>query len=179
MDSIDPRRAAERAVRLTMERRPQLLAYARVIVGDHSLAEDVLQETLVVASGKAIEMSDQDFGRWITEVVRRTALDMLKKRKRDPRPLGPEILAALEVDWQAADGHWGADAREALRICLGKLSPKDRQFLEDRYGEDLTGAALAERSGLTVKSAYSNLTRIHQKLGACVRQALTGKERGL
>jgi len=176
METRDRRQSTERAVRLTMERRTALLAYARAIVGDYSLAEDIFQEALVVAVEKGGELPEQDFGRWVREVVRRTAFDALKKQQRRPRLLDPEVLAALEPAWEELDGRGSRDTGAALRGCIEKLSAKARQFLADRYENDLTGQKLAERMGLTVKSAYATLTRIHRALEACVRQSLLEQE---
>jgi hypothetical protein len=80
MDTQDRRRATERAVRLTMERRTELLDTARVIVGDHSLAGDIFQEGLVVAVEGGLELPDPDFGRGIREVVRRKLLNGDRRR---------------------------------------------------------------------------------------------------
>src|SRR5262249_50417144 len=74
------------AVRRTMERRTELLAYARAIVMDWSLAEDVFQEALVVAIEKGPDLPDDaSFGRWMREVIRRVALDALGRRQPAPR----------------------------------------------------------------------------------------------
>ena len=178
MDSLERRRATETAVRLTMERRTELLAYARAIVGEASLAEDVFQEALVVAVEKGPELPAQDYGRWIREVVRRTALGLLHKQKRHPRAVDRQVLEAMEPAWQALDGRWGADRGEALRRCLEKLSPKARRLLEERYERNATGIRLAERVGLSLKSAYATLTRIHRALEACVRQGVLEQEGG-
>ncbi len=167
------RGATETAVRLTMERRTELLAYARFIVDDHALAEDVFQESLIVAIEKGAALpTAEDFGRWIREVVRRTALDTLKKHRRTARFVDPEVLAALEPAWQSADSSWGLERQDALRGCLEKLSGKARLLLQERYENHLTGPRLAERVGLTVNSAYATLTRIHRTLETCVRRSV-------
>ncbi len=167
------RGSTENAVRLTMERRTELLAYARAIVLDHALAEDVFQEALVVAIEKGPELPDAaSFGRWIREVLRRTALDALRKQQRRPRLMDPELLEVLEPAWTGTDGRWGGDLRNALRGCLRKLSEKAQRLLSERYENEKTGARLAERVGLTVNSAYATLTRVHRALEACVRESL-------
>ena len=171
------RGAIEVAVRLTMERRTELLAYARSIVGDYALSEDVFQESLVVAieKGTALPTPD-DFGRWIREVVRRTALDTLKRQRKTARFMDPVVLAALEPAWEAADGQWGAQRQSSLRTCLEKLPEKARRLLQERYENRLTGSRLAERLGLTVNSAYATLTRVHRALEACVRSSTSEQE---
>jgi RNA polymerase sigma-70 factor (ECF subfamily) len=173
----DSQRFVQKAVRLTLERRVELLAYGRSIVGDDGLAEDILQEALVVSIRKGPELADgEDFGRWIREVVRRIALDHLKKLRRNPRVMDPEILACMESAWDQLENRWGADRRDALRHCLEKLSEKARQMVSERYERNFTGARLAERLGLTVKSAYATLTRIHRTLEACVRSSFGREE---
>lgn len=171
------RAATEAAVRLTMERRTELLAYARSIVDDYALAEDVFQESLIVAIEKGTGLpTPEDFGRWVREVVRRTALDTLKKHRRTARFMDPGVLAALEPAWQEADGAWDVDRQGALRGCLEKLSAKARRILQERYENRLTGPRLAERVGLTVDSAYATLTRVHRTLEACMRQSAPEQE---
>jgi len=171
------REATATAVRLTMERRTELLAYARSILDDHALAEDVFQESLIVAIEKGTGLpTPEDFGRWVREVVRRTALDTLKKHRRTARFMDPAVLAALEPAWQEADGEWGADRQGTLRGCLEKLSAKARRILQERYENRLTGPRLAERVGLTVDSAYATLTRVHRTLEACMRHSAPEQE---
>jgi len=165
------------AVKRTMERRTELLAYARAIVMDWSLAEDVFQEALVVAIEKGPDLPDDAaFGRWMREVIRRIALDALARRQRAPRLMDPQLLQVLEPAWERQDAQWGGDLRQALRHCMSKLGERARLLLQERYEKRLTGNRLAERVGLTINSAYATLTRLHRALEECVRKSMTQQE---
>jgi RNA polymerase sigma-70 factor (ECF subfamily) len=165
------------AVRRTMERRSELLAYARAIVTDWSLAEDVFQEALVVAIEKGPDLPDEaTFGRWMREVIRRIALDALGRRQRAPRLMDPQLLEILEPAWERQEGRWGSDLRQALRRCMEKLTDRARLLLRERYEGRLTGSRLAERVGLTINSAYATLTRLHRVLEDCTRKSLQEQE---
>jgi len=156
-----------------MERRTELLAYARAIVTDWSLAEDVFQEALVVAIEKGPDLPDEaGFGRWMREVIRRIALDALGRRQRAPRLMDPQLLEILEPAWERQEGRWGGDLRQALRRCMEKLTDRARLLLRERYEKQLTGSRLAERVGLTLNSAYATLTRLHRVLEDCTRKSL-------
>src|SRR6185369_3508161 len=156
------------AVKRTMERRTELLAYARAIVMDWSLAEDVFQEALVVAIEKGPDLPDDAaFGRWMREVIRRIALDALARRQRAPRLMDPQLLQVLEPAWERQDACWGGDLRQALRRCMDKLGERARLLLRERYEKRLTGSRLAEAVGLTINSAYATLTRLHRLLEDC------------
>ncbi len=165
------------AVRRTLERRTELLAYARAIVMDWSLAEDVFQEALVVAIEKGPDLPDDEaFGRWMRGVIRRVALDALGRRQRAPRLMDPVLLQVLEPAWERQDAHWGGELRQALRRCMEKLTDRARLLLQERYEKKLTGSRLAERVGLTINSAYATLTRLHRVLEECTRKSLREQE---
>jgi len=165
------------AVKRTMERRTELLAYARAIVTDWSLAEDVFQEALVVAIEKGPDLPDEAaFGRWMREVIRRIALDALGRRQRAPRLMDPQLLQILEPAWESQDGRWSGDLRGALRRCMDKLTDRARLLLRGRYEKQLTGSKLAEATGLTINSAYATLTRVHRMLEDCARKSLREQE---
>jgi RNA polymerase sigma-70 factor (ECF subfamily) len=162
-----------------MERRTELLAYARAIVLDWSLAEDVFQEALVVAIEKGPDLPDDAaFGRWMREVIRRIALDALGRRQRSPRLMDPQLLELLEPAWEREDAQWGGDLRQSLRRCMDKLGERARLLLQERYQKRLSGSRLAERVGLTINSAYATLTRLHRVLEECMRKSMTQQEGG-
>ena len=66
--------------------------------------------------------------------------------------------------------------QEALEACLGLLSERSRRLIETRYVHGLAMEKLADRLGLTVNSAYSQLYRIRQALAECIRRRLNQGE---
>lgn len=126
-----------------------LYRYAMLSVHDESLAEDLVQETLLAAlkgrdrfDGRATERT------WLTGILKHKILDQLRRRYREV-PLEEEIATAGEEedfgmdDFFTADGHWAtkpgiwsdpAQATEnahfwdVLNRCVERLAPKQRQL---------------------------------------------------
>ncbi len=62
--------------------------------------------------------------------------------------------------------------REALRGCVEKLSPQDRQLIELRYEPEATVAQVAETVGRSNDAIYKAVSRIHGSLFDCIERAL-------
>lgn len=163
-------------VRELLRQRNRLVAYLWTLTGDHHLAEDLFQDLSSEAVHDDRAFADEaHLRRWLRQVARFRAIDALKRRQREPRPLEQEVLLRLESagedDWTASD----ADDVEALRDCLDRLSPYARALVRLRYGEGLSGATLAARLGRQLNTVYVALSRAHRTLGECVRVQL-GRE---
>jgi RNA polymerase sigma-70 factor (ECF subfamily) len=158
------------------EAEPGIRLYALQIVGDPTLAEDVVTETLekvwLNLSGYNEELSNART--WIYLIAQRTALDHLDRRRRrrrveasafDALPPGPgeEAPGGLEPeDHTEAPPPEAADAplRQALvEEALARLHPEDRAILELCHLEELSYEQIAERLGCTVTAVGPRLTR--------------------
>jgi len=165
--------ATERAIRLTMARRLEVMALATAILRDAGLAEEVFQEVLLVVVRRAADLpGDDGFAPWVREIARRQALHAARLRQRAPPCLDPATIADLMPVLAEAAEDWRQDRHEALRTCLAGLGKRARALVEARYREDLTGDDLAQRLGLTLSSAYSLLSRAHRALEDCIRRRL-------
>jgi RNA polymerase sigma-70 factor (ECF subfamily) len=167
---------------LMEEAEPSIWLYALQIVGDASLADDVLTETfekvwLNLASYNE-EMSNART--WIYLIAQRTALDHLDRRRRrrraevssfdalPPRSDDEEGGGVLEPEDQsevpppeAAD----VSLRNALiREALERLNPGDRAILRLCYVEELSCEQIAGRLGCSVQAVGPRLTRARERL---------------
>ena len=107
------------------ENRARLRAVAYRMLGSASEAEDALQEAWLKLS-RADTRSVENFGGWLTTVVARVCLDMLRtRRSRREEPLAP---AANEPSDSNPEGDVAlADAiGPALLLVLDTLSPAER-----------------------------------------------------
>ncbi|MDT0485085.1 sigma-70 family RNA polymerase sigma factor [Streptomyces doebereineriae] len=108
--------------------RGQLRAVARRMLGSAAEAEDAVQETWVRMSRSDTTHVD-NLGGWLTTVVGRVCLDMLRSRRsRAEQPLEPEVPVPVpatvpdpEQDVLLADSVGGA-----LLVVLDTLSPAER-----------------------------------------------------
>lgn len=91
------------------EQRGYLLRYAMLQLRDPYLAEDVVQETLMVAIESGDQFAAQSSVRtWLIGILKHKILDLLRKRKREPElnlPDGEEGNDLLDTLFKN-NGHW-------------------------------------------------------------------------
>src|SRR5215831_9740198 len=111
------------------ENRPHLRAVACRILGSNAEADDAVQEAWFRLTRSDVN-SVENLGGWLTTVVARVCLDMLRSRKsRKEESLEDQHLKALEDPRQAnpAEEALLADSvGSALLIVLGALTPAKR-----------------------------------------------------
>jgi RNA polymerase sigma-70 factor (ECF subfamily) len=136
--------------RLYEEHGKSILAYAMRLTGDRSVAEDVVQETLVRAWRHGADTSGQSAGRaWLFMIVR----DAVAERTRGTGQIHAE---------QAMD------SMQVLQ-AMDSLSPERRAVLTDVYIHGSSVGEAAEKLGIpadTVKSrTYNALQSLRKLLG--------------
>lgn len=171
----------ETILKLMLRERIRLVAYITTIVGDRHHAEDLFQDLSVEALKKAETINDEDhlLG-WLRTGARFRAIDHLRRQAARPLSFSPELAEKLDAAWEAAPHDDATDQIDALRDCLGELSPRARKMVELRYQDGLAGTELAERVKRTPNAVYIALSRIHKALGECVKNRLgrAGNEGG-
>jgi RNA polymerase sigma-70 factor (sigma-E family) len=136
-------RYADRAVRV-----------AYLITGDRTLAEDLVQDAFVKLAGRLLHLRDgADFEAYLRRTVVNLANSHFRHRTVERRFVAREAgLPVRIVELPDVGG------REAVRLALQQLPPRQRTALVLRFYEDLSEAQIAEvmrcRPG-TVKSLVS------------------------
>jgi RNA polymerase sigma-70 factor (sigma-E family) len=125
-------------------RLPAVLKFAAVLTGDRGLAEDVVQEVLIRASGRWPAIACLD---WPEAYVRKMIVnEFLSWRRRSWRlvPSG----AGTDVDGRATpDPAADYGERDAIVAELAKLPRRQRAVLVLRYYEGLSDPEIAEALG--------------------------------
>jgi RNA polymerase sigma-70 factor (ECF subfamily) len=138
--------------------RPRLTAIATRILGSEADADDVVQETwLRLSRTDGID----DLPAWLTTVVTRLCLDLLRKRRTrsvfeaeaptDPAPIDP-----------AADVLLAEKMGDAMQVVLDALAPAERAafVLHDVFGYPFDEiSAVMGRSGTAVRQLASRARR--------------------
>src|SRR5438067_1390035 len=160
------------------EHREHLRAVAYRLLGSMSDADDAVQDTwLRLTSADASEV--ENLGGWLTTVVARVSLNMLRSRRRRPeQPVGDSWPAPVEAS--AADGAAGRSGAAAplgdpeneavladsvglaLLVVLDALTPAERLafVLHDMFGlpfEEI--APIVERSATATRQLASRARR--------------------
>jgi RNA polymerase sigma-70 factor (ECF subfamily) len=166
----------EQALRNLARERRMIESFIRSIVADAHLVEDVIQEVYIVVAQRHGDFADgTNFGAWVREIARRTALHQLRRAGRPAAALEPRTLDALEASFDVPAETW-EDERRALRRCVEKLPEESLRVLDLRYVSDAPLAEIAASVGRSVDGVKALLKRLRQKLAECAEARLAGPE---
>ncbi len=145
-----------------------LYRYVLRVVGDRSLAEDVLQETFLRICRKVRWLDDPLLFRpWAFRIASREAFRMLKRETRRNRWLtsndGLEVLPAADIDPPRVDAF-------ELAQLIDEASPASRAVLVLHYIEDLTIEEVAAVLGVNSGTVRSRLSYGLRTLRRAVRE---------
>jgi RNA polymerase sigma-70 factor (ECF subfamily) len=112
------------------ENRPRLRGVAYRMLGSLSEAEDAVQEAWLRLN-RADTAAVENLGGWLTTVVSRVCLDMLRSRKsRREEPIGAQVTEPNVVGGEGADPEGEAVLADsvgvALLVVLDTLTPAER-----------------------------------------------------
>jgi RNA polymerase sigma-70 factor (ECF subfamily) len=132
----------------------ELHAHARRLCGED--ADDVLQDALLRALRAYPRLRHGEHLRaWLYRVVTTTAIDHLRRRRREvPVATPPEVAVAPEHD----DG--------AFEALLADLAESAREVLRLRFVEDLDYPTLADRLGCSQAAARQRVSTAVRALRA-------------
>ncbi|WAJ72200.1 RNA polymerase sigma factor [Catenovulum adriaticum] len=149
-------------------------AALRVRLHDTSEAEDLAQESFILAYNKLNEFDEsRPFGAW----VRGIAINLLKNhiRKLKPVTIGSDTELELMIN-QHIDTHYTADNEvasvNALQDCMSKLTDKVKQLILEHYGEGFSIAEMTRKHGVRHSAMTMRMFRIRQKLRECIENNL-------
>ena len=146
------------------------LAYS--YVRSEQEAMDIVQESACKALSTADRLRSRDYiSTWLYRIVTNTAIDVLRKRKREV----PGIEAYLEGEDQNA--RRGYDNLEVMDL-LSRLEDKDRAVVILRYFEDLKLEDIARVTGDNLNTVKTRLYRSLRKLKIEAAQDVSPKWKG-
>lgn len=132
----------------------------RLARGDHGLADDLAQETFLLAwRNLASFRFDARFGTWLYRIAFNAWLSHSRKRRE-------ALLADEEAPEPAAEAPGAAGADEAIDLerALGELSDGERAAIAACYYADLTHEEAAEAIGIPLGTLKTHILRGKAKL---------------
>ncbi|MEX2671240.1 MAG: sigma-70 family RNA polymerase sigma factor [Phycisphaeraceae bacterium] len=163
----------EQIVQRLLADRTRILAFARAVVRNDDLAEDIFQSASVVALRRADQVDADGFLPWMRQVVRYQAMNELRQRNRRAVTLSSQVLDKLEQDWGETDGRASSQiSLHAVDICMKTLTENAQNLIRLRYAEDLKAGQIAKLLDRKLNAVYVALTRIHRALAECIRSQL-------
>jgi len=135
---------------------------ARAIVRDHSLAEDVTQDTLIKA-WRALPRfrGESSLRTWVLRIANNTAISMLRRRREELRP--PWSLQATGKQDTAATVERSM-AIEQFGESLAELDPSSRAIIVLREVEDMAYDDIASVLNISTPTVRTRLFRARRTL---------------
>lgn len=168
-----------------------LFRYALIRVRNATVAEDLVQETLLAAL-QAKDRYNGEFSErsWMTGILRHKVLDHFRQLKREPTVspadvIPPELedrfddLGVWKHDPALGPQDWGDDASEqlqrkefmaVLKECLGKLPQRSADAFVLREMEGTESHRIQELLGITASNFWVLLHRARMQLRLCLEQ---------
>ncbi len=160
---------AEAFERLVTPYLPMLFAYSRAICNDYHAAQDVVQETAIIAFRNLNHLfPEADFSTWLRAISRRQALEARRKLPRLARFAGE----AIERSYQDPAPAGVTLQKSALSDCIRGLGSRGQSVVEDHYFKGLKLADVATRLKMTPTAAKQLLYRARKLLEECVKKRL-------
>ena len=143
----------------------QLEAVARLILRDHELARDAVQEGFIRAWRDLPGLRDPDrFDAWFHRLIVNASLDVARRRRR--RPIEVELDP---IDPQSVPDAAGLIAdRDALERAFARLSPEMRAVVVLHHYVGMHVPEVAELLGIPLGTAQSRLHRAMEAMRAAI-----------
>lgn len=163
---------SEECVRLLMRHRERVRTFLATLLPNPDDAEEVLQETSVVAWRKFNDFEPgTNFSAWMCGIARLEALKFRRRHSSRRLLFDEDLMTGIAGDRLERPSLWD-DRRDALSSCLAKLRPDDRDLLLTCYLNQSTIKAAAERLGRPLNTVYKALNRVRESLLLCIQRAI-------
>lgn len=149
-----------------------LWRYLRMLGAPPDLAEDVLQDTFLVA----LRRLGEDRGdAAAASFLRQTARHLYLRRRRD-QGRREVLLAELADAWWLSHGvdDDGDGWLAALRACVDGLDGRAREVVQRFYGDGLDRGTVAAAMGMKENGIKTLLQRVRAALRTCIGRRLGG-----
>jgi len=151
---------------------PVLEAFCHASLANRHDAREVLQRTNIKLWEKASDWNpDTEFLPWAFAVARFTLLSFHRDQARERLVFDEEVTLAM-ADEAATFAAELPARREALGICLKKLTPTQRQLLDAHYATGHSIREIAESSGKSASAIKMTLLRLRETLSQCITRQL-------
>lgn len=159
--------------RLMVPYLPMLFASGRALCGDYHMAQDIVQETLLIAFKKLDRFFPEAcFKGWLRAIVQRVALEFRRKLTKARSRCSTITEEALELYYKDATPRraspWGAALAKCVQSLQGRVSRVVRSFYYEGMSLDATAASL----GTTVPAAKQLVYRARLALKDCVEKRM-------
>ncbi len=161
---------------LARQHEPMLLAYVMSLVTDPQLAEDIAQDTFLIAYRKIATLRNpKAFGSWLRGIARWEAFAALRKRGTEI-PYEPSMLEGVEDVFASLEAQRAAETWQerfhAGEECVHALPDKLRTVCQLHYFQDEKSQDIADRLQVGLSAVLKRLERARDAIRECVERRL-------
>ena len=170
---MDAQKVFEIVVR---EHADMLTQYIRSVVRDDALADDIFQETMIVAWRRLDDFDQQrSFAPWLRGIARRVIMAHRRRSAKGFYICNETVMSHLDawaacVDSQTGDS-WN-EKLDVLRDCVAALPEHYHQTVRLRYTDELSAIEISKRLEISVPGVKKRLQRARERLFDCVQRKL-------
>lgn len=163
----ESRRAA--LVRRALEEHESgLVGYARSLLGDLDLAQDVVQDTFLRLYEQEEGKVDESLKAWLFTVCRNRCLDFLRRRRRTVDFNEELLLQACSPGPDPSEAMERQEAGSEVMRVLERLPENQREVIRLKFQADLSYKEIAAVTGLSVSNVgfliHTGLKRLRSLL---------------
>lgn len=160
---------------LVRENSRMLMAYICSAIRDSAAADDVWQETMLVAWRRIHEFDrSRPFGPWLRGIAARVILGYSRKQAYTVQVDEPtlEFLDSRFENLQSLRGDTLDEKLQALRDCVASLPEHYRTCIEMRFMKGVKPGELSKQINLGIESVKKRLVRAKSMLVTCIDQKM-------
>ena len=165
---------------LVRDHQPAIYRYLRYLGAQLAVAEDLTQETFLATMKENPNQPDHPddprWQAWLRGIARNLFLAECRRSATQAIPLDDPTLDHAEEVWAShfeSESAW-ADHLVALRACMEKLPPRQREALEMRYTNRTAREDMALALEMSEQGVKTRLRRIRVALARCIQQRMNG-----
>jgi RNA polymerase sigma factor (sigma-70 family) len=161
---------------LAKQHEAMLLAYILSLVSDHKLAEDIAQQSFLIAYRKIGTLKDPEaFPAWLRGIARLEAFSAVRRRARK-FPVEPNVLQQLDEAYRRFEEECPTETWEErfhlVEECFERLPDTLQTACRLHYFEGQKAWQIAESLTLNLTAVLKRLERARNALRDCVRSKL-------
>lgn len=176
----EPRRTPESETKvaayseLLAANRSRVFGYVYAMLHNMADAEDVFQQTTVLLWEKFEEYEPgTDFGSWALKIAYYNVKNFQRTQNRKHRFFSEAVMEEVAESFSKTDEHDDTGRLDALAYCVGKLAPRHRELLEQRYSKGLPVKEIAASHGKSDAAMSMLLSRVRKLLHQCLSTRTT------
>jgi RNA polymerase sigma-70 factor (ECF subfamily) len=160
---------------LVREHADMLMATLRAILGADPSADDLFQQTLLVAWRRLPDYDrSRPFGPWLRGIAQRLVLEHYRRGACRPLATDPQVLQELDTRFDEVSARAGDTFREKtsrLDACMQRLPDPMRHAIELAYVKGMMLAQVAKALDSSEEAIKKRVQRARQMLADCIRES--------